>query len=110
MLRITEYPFVPSPDPILPYPCVTPGEMYRYSVQHGVPVHVELETEYFDDDGCDDIDPMSDIRTDWDRHNRMELQRMFSDPSPSPDPSPSSDSGSASSSDAASAPALQNEA
>lgn len=97
MLRITEYPFVPSPDPIYPYPCVTPGEMYRYSVQHGVPVHVELETEYFDDDGCDDIDPMSDIRTDWDRHNRMELQRMFSDsssssdpsPSPSPDPSPS---------------------
>lgn len=108
MLRITEYPFVPSPDPILPYPCVTPGEMYRYSVQHGVPVHVELETEYFDDDGCDDIDPMSDIRTDWDRHNRMELQRMFADSSPSPssDPTPSPDPTPVS----APTPAPQNEA
>ena len=66
------------------FPCYagqTPGMIQRYSLEHGVPVSITQSEQIFDDaDNFSEVDPLSDIRTDWDDLNARNFAKRQSSP------------------------------
>lgn len=75
MRRIKDYPKnrVYGDLPVMTYPGTTPGEILRYSLKHGVPVDMQVSEGGYDDSFDDGVDPLADIRTDWDNLNERNI-------------------------------------
>ena len=60
------------------YPAVQPGDIVRNALEYGVTADLKIGESCFDDD--DDfttVDPLSDVRTDWDDlSERQYIQNM----------------------------------
>lgn len=60
------------------YPAVQPGDVVRNALEYGVTADLKIGESCFDDDeDFTSIDPLSDVRTDWDDlAERQYIQNM----------------------------------
>lgn len=65
------------------YPAVQPGDVVRNALEHGITADLKIGESCFDDDeDFTSIDPLSDVRTDWDDlSERQYIQNMTGMPS-----------------------------
>lgn len=64
------------------YPAVQPGDIFRNALEYGVTADLKIGESCFDDDeDFVSIDPLSDVRTDWDDlSERQYMQNMTNMP------------------------------
>lgn len=65
------------------YPAVQPGDVVRNALEYGITADLKIGESCFDDDeDFTSIDPLSDVRTDWDDlSERQYIQSMTGIPS-----------------------------